>query len=1131
MGKKAVLLLILVSFIVLFAVSSASRDSGNEGKIKVIVYYRDAPAPEVKPFAAQGIQRASVSTAANAAQLVAVSGGRIDVKRSFSALNGFTAEVSPEDYESLKSNPNFEVYRDRLVSAFLSDAVNLINASKTRQLIHNGTNITGNAETVCVIDTGIDTDHPSLSGKIVGQGCFCSVINLGNSRCCPNGQATDSSAEDDHGHGTFVSGIIASQHATYAGVAPSAGVIAVKVLNSSGVGSDSDVISAIDWCISNATIYNISVISLSLGGGAYSSWCDGDPDAGSYSRPVDNATLRNITVVAATGNSGSTTQISAPACIRNVTAVGGTTKSDGFYSNGNRNNITDLIAPGVSITSLWKEGTTATADGTSASAPFVSGAIVLIREYLRVSKNETTPNMSLLLGALNSTGKLLTDTGGSGLTFARINPYAAIRAFDSAAPNVTFVAPTLADNSSHKNNASIFINVSSTETLFNAFLEWSNGSVKNYSMSGSGTRWNINFSTPVLVNSTYSVFGNDSAGNFGVTGVRHLGFVNNTMPNITSFYPSGIIINIAEPANQTFNVSYTDADGDSINVTWMQNGTIVSHNTVNFTFVSGYSSANWSRNMTYNMTVNVTDVNSTAFLNWTLNVNDTNRAPQWNATPINYTVAEDTNLSFNISGFDYDDAVSYFINNTANFTLNQTSANVSLIVIENFYGVIWLNVSVSDGFVNATEMIFVNVTPVNDTPVLTGLSNVTVNVTDWVNLSLSAADADNDLLNFSVNLTRFNSTFLNRTAANFSWKTNMSDAGVHQLKVNVTDGNRSDAKFLNVTVLARPDFDGDGLPDIYDNDDDNDGVADAEDSILGNSTTLVVNASVLSSMSLTLDGSANTSRNLTGTVFVNVSNGSRMLAQFFWNFTASNFSVNFTIITENSSAGRGEIVISNLTLTSNLTKNVTVSNISNASSVCVHDGEVSSVSNVSSACNGGSETLVLCPGASGAYTCSSAADGALYLVTGLSFSAVVEQCRDADGDGYGTGCALGSDCNDNDASKTTSCPSSSSSSSSGGGGSGGGGGGGAVKKRVLNASNASVPVPITPIDKQPVKEKNTTANLSAQPKQLNASKEQPAEAVKGKGFPWRVFAFSAAALLVFAVASKLLFRKKRRSSR
>ena len=77
---------------------------------------------------------------------------------------------------------------------------------------------------------------------------------------------------------------------------------------------------------------------------------------------------------------------------------------------------------------------------------------------------------------------------------------------------------------------------------------------------------------------------------------------------------------------------------------------------------------------------------------------------------------------------------------------------------------------------------------------------------------------------------------------------------------------------------------------------------------------------------------------------------------------------------------------------------------------------------------------------SGQYACFDT--GTRYRITGLSHSAVKEQCRDNDGDGYGTGCAAGNDCNDNDKSKTTDCSTGGGGSSGGGGGGGGSGGGG-----------------------------------------------------------------------------------------
>ena len=74
---------------------------------------------------------------------------------------------------------------------------------------------------------------------------------------------------DDNGLGTHVAGIIASSDSAYRGVAPDAKLAAMKVCNAGVPREDADVLAGFDWCIDNAEAYNISVISISLGGGSY----------------------------------------------------------------------------------------------------------------------------------------------------------------------------------------------------------------------------------------------------------------------------------------------------------------------------------------------------------------------------------------------------------------------------------------------------------------------------------------------------------------------------------------------------------------------------------------------------------------------------------------------------------------------------------------------------------------------------------------------------------------------------------------------------------------------------------------------------------------------------------------------
>ncbi|MBI2107962.1 S8 family serine peptidase, partial [Candidatus Woesearchaeota archaeon] len=140
---------------------------------------------------------------------------------------------------------------------------------------------------------------------------------------------------DDQGHGTHVAGIVASTNDPYTGIAPEANIVALKVLDFSGFGTTENVIAGIDWCVNNAATLNISVISMSLGGGQYNSSCDSEDSSTAAS--INTAVSQNITVVVATGNTNAnyptaTAGIATPACIQNSIRVTAVDKSDSMAS-------------------------------------------------------------------------------------------------------------------------------------------------------------------------------------------------------------------------------------------------------------------------------------------------------------------------------------------------------------------------------------------------------------------------------------------------------------------------------------------------------------------------------------------------------------------------------------------------------------------------------------------------------------------------------------------------------------------------------------------------------------------------------------------------------------------------------
>lgn len=235
---------------------------------------------------------------------------------------------------------------------------------------------------VAVIDTGIQTSHPDLKANIVG-GKNCS---------------TGTSYNDGNGHGTHVAGTIAAldNGQGVVGVAPSAKLWAVRVLNNSGSGSWSTVICGIDFVTSKAPKNGgpITVANLSLGGGGVSDNDCGNSNNDALHKAICRARDAGVTVVVAAGNSGANAANSVPAAYDDaVITVSALADSDGapggggpstnygaddtFASFSNWGTPVDIGAPGVSIYSTWLKNGYKTISGTSMASPHVAGAAAL----------------------------------------------------------------------------------------------------------------------------------------------------------------------------------------------------------------------------------------------------------------------------------------------------------------------------------------------------------------------------------------------------------------------------------------------------------------------------------------------------------------------------------------------------------------------------------------------------------------------------------------------------------------------------------------------------------------------------------------------------------------------------------
>ncbi|VVB79773.1 Subtilisin-like serine protease [uncultured archaeon] len=375
-----------------------------------------------------------------------------EVKIEHKFEDKISLEVNSSELSKLEKDSNVEsITPVGIKNIFLTQSVPLINGTSTWAVKMGGFNLTGLGQTACILDTGANTSHADFLGK--NATCVIDCTNINCFENCTEG--------DFNGHGTHVAGIIAA-NGTLKGVAPGAKFIPIKVCTDVGGGTascfDDDIRAGLDWCISNSSVYNISVISISLGSATlYTNYCDYQDDPSNLTLAINNAIAKNISVIIATGNDANTTAIASPACIQNATSVGDTydanvggigwtactdltTAADQIVCHANRNSITDLFAPGALINSTWKDGKYSQTGGTSMATPHVAGAFLLINQFKKLESNKTLLP-SQIQSALNSTGKQITDSV-SGRTFSRINILAAILSLDEKNPIVNLTSPS-----------------------------------------------------------------------------------------------------------------------------------------------------------------------------------------------------------------------------------------------------------------------------------------------------------------------------------------------------------------------------------------------------------------------------------------------------------------------------------------------------------------------------------------------------------------------------------------------------------------------------------------------------------------------------------------------------------------
>ena len=224
----------------------------------------------------------------------------------------------------------------------------------------------GEGVKVAVIDTGCDISHPDLKDRIIDVRNFTD-----------DDKGAINNVTDYATHGTATASIIASS-GKIIGVAPKCNLLILKALTRTG-GKISWVTEAIKY----ATQQNVDIINMSLG------CSQSNPE---MYEAIKRAIDRNIIVVAACGNNGdnnpNTNELNYPASFNECVSVGSVKYSKSTSRFSASNNEVDLVAFGEGYNgrgvltcypnNLYKEQ-----KGTSFSAPFVSGALALLKNWFR----------------------------------------------------------------------------------------------------------------------------------------------------------------------------------------------------------------------------------------------------------------------------------------------------------------------------------------------------------------------------------------------------------------------------------------------------------------------------------------------------------------------------------------------------------------------------------------------------------------------------------------------------------------------------------------------------------------------------------------------------------------------------
>jgi len=511
-------------------------------------------------------QRNAIKNASNAV-VQSLAGANATNIKQYQYVPYLAVTANAAALQALAKNPMvIEIREDVLAPPTLAESTAVIGADIAWQSGYDGS-----GWAVAVLDSGVDKNHNFLSGKVISEACYSTTNRrYSSTSLCPGGSA--SSTATDSGlncplstygcnHGTHVAGIVAGKDYTpngpgYSGVANGASIIAIQVFSEFTGGNctnfglpspcalsySSDQMYGLERVYALRTAFNIAAANMSLGGGQYTSNCDGD----SLKASIDNLRAANIATVIASGNSSYKTAMGAPACISTAISVGATCDSatsgygctavDHIPSYSNIASFISLLAPGSLISSSTPGANTFQSwHGTSMATPHVAGAWALMKQRYPGA------TVSTVLADLQNTGTIVDDQRASGSVtgMRRINvDYALLPRI--ATPS--FIFPT----GNETLHAAITIDVA-----------W------NTNGAPASTYYNIAYSDNCTGASSWNLVGTSSPGASSIPWTVPVNTGSDYCLRIQGMAPG--YMNSQQVITNPFTVSDADSDGDGLN--------------------------------------------------------------------------------------------------------------------------------------------------------------------------------------------------------------------------------------------------------------------------------------------------------------------------------------------------------------------------------------------------------------------------------------------------------------------------------------------------------------------------------------------------------------------------------------